>query len=138
MKGGTVHIRWCALDVDSEGIVKPLAIECVPLIKLTQLQNCPDPMLRNSKKRGCDRCGARDHPENVSSNSHIAIPVKLTRSQSCPSLWRQYAYYSPETRLAIQKTKRDSREWQKEAIGGDEAEEWCYNCAREGHLGDVS
>ncbi|ORX36747.1 hypothetical protein BD324DRAFT_627024 [Kockovaella imperatae] len=81
--------------------------------------NCPDPMTRNSKKRGCDRCGARDHPEN-----------------SCPSLWRVYSYFSVQARTTLQAVKSESSGWQREAVGGDELDEWCYNCAGKGHLGD--
>ena len=34
--------------------------------------------------------------------------------------------------------KAAAQGWEKEAIGGPAYEEWCYNCAREGHFGDVS
>lgn len=29
-------------------------------------QDCPDPASRNARIRGCNRCGLRDHMENVS------------------------------------------------------------------------
>jgi len=37
----------------------------------------------------------------------------------------------------VQDDKARAEGWTKEAIGGGAREEWCYNCAKEGHLGDV-
>ncbi|WVR07006.1 hypothetical protein IAU60_004045 [Kwoniella sp. DSM 27419] len=82
-------------------------------------QDCPDPTSRMSRRTGCDRCGSRDHMENT-----------------CPAIWRVYAYVSDERRLDAQKEKFEAEGWEKEAVGGKAAEEWCYNCAREGHFGD--
>ncbi|WWC70235.1 uncharacterized protein I206_104185 [Kwoniella pini CBS 10737] len=82
-------------------------------------QDCPDPVSRMSRRTGCDRCGSRDHMENT-----------------CHTIWRVYAYLSNDVRAEIIKDKYASDGWEKEAIGGRASEEWCYNCAREGHLGD--
>lgn len=34
--------------------------------------------------------------------------------------------------------KEISTGWKREVVGGGSDDLWCYNCAREGHLGDVS
>ena len=75
-------------------------------------------------------------PRNRQSRHSYPSPADIL--QSCPTLWRVYSYYSPDARFALQETKRQVTGWQKEALGGLENEEWCYNCAQEGHLGDVS
>ncbi|WWC89346.1 uncharacterized protein L201_004268 [Kwoniella dendrophila CBS 6074] len=82
-------------------------------------QDCPDPSSRSSRRTGCDRCGSRDHTENT-----------------CHTIWRVYAYVSPNSRKEIMEEKVTSEGWEKEAIGGRSSDEWCYNCAKEGHLGD--
>ncbi|OCF42921.1 hypothetical protein I317_03272 [Kwoniella heveanensis CBS 569] len=82
-------------------------------------QDCPDPASRMSRRTGCDRCGSRDHMENT-----------------CHTIWRVYAYRSHDGRTDVQKEKLSAEGWEKEAIGGKASDEWCYNCAREGHLGD--
>ncbi|OCF74673.1 hypothetical protein I204_05053 [Kwoniella mangroviensis CBS 8886] len=82
-------------------------------------QDCPDPVSRSSRRTGCDRCGSRDHTENT-----------------CHTLWRVYSYLSTDARADIIRDKMSAEGWEKEAIGGRASEEWCYNCAREGHLGD--
>ncbi|WWD17368.1 hypothetical protein CI109_101809 [Kwoniella shandongensis] len=82
-------------------------------------QDCPDLDSRNSRRTGCDRCGSRDHMENT-----------------CPTLWRVYLYRSRADREEVQKIKAGADGWEKEAVGGEPTEEWCYNCAREGHFGD--
>ncbi|KAK8864334.1 hypothetical protein IAR55_001581 [Kwoniella newhampshirensis] len=82
-------------------------------------QDCPDIDSRMSRRTGCDRCGSRDHLENT-----------------CPTLWRVYSYRSREDREEVQKVKAGAEGWEKEAVGGAPSEEWCYNCAREGHFGD--
>lgn len=58
--------------------------------------------------------------------------------QSCPSLWRVYVYLSAAARQSILAEKRAETGWAKEAVGGESHAEYCYNCARVGHLGDVS
>ncbi|WVQ99390.1 hypothetical protein IAU59_006523 [Kwoniella sp. CBS 9459] len=82
-------------------------------------QDCPDPASRMSRRTGCDRCGSRDHMENT-----------------CHTIWRVYAYRSHDGRTDVQKEKLSADGWEKEAVGGKASDEWCYNCAREGHLGD--
>ncbi|WRT66326.1 uncharacterized protein IL334_003281 [Kwoniella shivajii] len=82
-------------------------------------QDCPDPTTRMSKRTGCDRCGSRDHMENT-----------------CHTIWRVYSYFSTEVRSEIQRDKLNAEGWEKEAIGGRSSDEWCYNCGKEGHLGD--
>ncbi|WVF71437.1 hypothetical protein IAT40_006241 [Kwoniella sp. CBS 6097] len=82
-------------------------------------QDCPDPASRMSRRTGCDRCGRRDHMENT-----------------CHTIWRVYAYRSHDGRTDVQREKMGADGWEKEAIGGKASDEWCYNCAREGHLGD--
>ncbi|WVW83877.1 hypothetical protein I302_105899 [Kwoniella bestiolae CBS 10118] len=82
-------------------------------------QDCPDPASRLSRRTGCDRCGSRDHMENM-----------------CHTLWRVYTYLSNDSRAETIRDKMGVEGWEKEAIGGRPSDEWCYNCAREGHLGD--
>lgn len=57
--------------------------------------------------------------------------------QGCPTIWRIYSYRSQEDRRSVQDDKARAEGWTEEAIGGGAREEWCYNCAKEGHLGDV-
>lgn len=47
-------------------------------------------------------------------------------------------YNTPSEREEVLREKSYYTNWEKEAAAGDQAEKWCYNCAREGHLGDVS
>ncbi|KIK99996.1 hypothetical protein PAXRUDRAFT_381108 [Paxillus rubicundulus Ve08.2h10] len=69
----------------------------------------------------CDRCGSMVHKMN-----------------ECPTLWRIYQYANDEERILIKQSREEKRKF---AIGeGGEGyigtEEWCYNCASAGHLGD--
>lgn len=50
--------------------------------------------------------------------------------QVCPTLWRMYTYYSAEERRAIKSETASYSGWAKEAVGGDEGDRHCYNCAR--------
>lgn len=43
-----------------------------------------------------------------------------------------------EDREAVRAKKRVAEGWAKEATAMSDDEEWCYNCAGHGHLGDVS
>ncbi|KIR55736.1 protein AIR1/2 [Cryptococcus gattii Ru294] len=80
---------------------------------------CPDPISRNKRWAGCERCGGREHTD-----------------KNCPTLWRIYTYRSDSGRRDAIKLKEKAEGWVKEAIGGDAMEDWCYNCARTGHFGD--
>jgi len=106
------------------------------------LKDCPDPASRHSRKRGCDRCGSRDHPESVRlgwGTSFLAVPHLLILTiQACPTVWRVYAYWSTEQRKEAERKKGKAVGWHKEAVGGTNDDMFCYNCARPGHLGDVS
>ncbi|KIJ70584.1 hypothetical protein HYDPIDRAFT_164570 [Hydnomerulius pinastri MD-312] len=69
----------------------------------------------------CDRCGSMNHKMN-----------------ECPTLWRIYQYVNDEERILIKQSREDKKQF---AIGeGGEGyigtDEWCYNCANSGHLGD--
>ena len=59
-------------------------------------------------------------------------------AQNCPTLWRVYEYFAPEDRAARQAERAQAADWEAEAIGGDANVDYCYNCAADGHLGDVS
>ncbi|KAI9639525.1 uncharacterized protein MKK02DRAFT_29566 [Dioszegia hungarica] len=84
-----------------------------------RIADCPTPQSKGSRRQGCGRCGNRDHKDN-----------------SCPSLWRVYVYLSAAARQSILAEKRAETGWAKEAVGGESHAEYCYNCARVGHLGD--
>lgn len=63
--------------------------------------------------------------------------------QSCPLFWRRYSYLSTSERdaeLARRESLVAAGGWQQQAFGavyklGGGA--WCYECARQGHYGDV-
>ncbi|KAL4075882.1 hypothetical protein J3A83DRAFT_2072962 [Scleroderma citrinum] len=69
----------------------------------------------------CDRCGSQNH-----------------RMNECPTLWRIYQYVTDDEQILIRESREEKRQL---SIGqGGEGyigtEEWCYNCANMGHLGD--
>ncbi|RSH87432.1 hypothetical protein EHS25_003342 [Saitozyma podzolica] len=74
----------------------------------------------------CTTCGVMDQHERRD------CPFGL----SCPSLWRVYTYFSTESRAEAIRAKSVLTSWEKEAACGGASEQWCYNCARQGHLGD--
>ena len=57
--------------------------------------------------------------------------------QNCPTLWRIYTYYSPSDRAARQTERANATDWKAEALGRVANVDYCYNCAGDGHLGDV-
>ncbi|WVO16242.1 hypothetical protein L204_103913 [Cryptococcus depauperatus] len=81
--------------------------------------DCPDPVARNKRWTGCQRCGSREHTD-----------------KNCPTLWRIYTFYSETGRKEMLNRKKNAQGWEKEVIGGESSEDWCYNCAKTGHLGD--
>lgn len=64
----------------------------------------------------------------------------MNNEQECPTLWRLYEYLTEEGKehtLFIRKDKQTLMLGQ----GGEgyiADDEWCYNCGRCGHWGDVS
>ncbi|KAF9221946.1 hypothetical protein BS17DRAFT_784199 [Gyrodon lividus] len=69
----------------------------------------------------CDRCGSMAHKMN-----------------ECPTIWRIYQYVNDNERILFKQSREEKKQF---AIGeGGEGyigtEEWCYNCANTGHLGD--
>lgn len=48
-----------------------------------------------------------------------------------------YIYRTAADRDRVIERKEAAEIWEKEAVGGPLDERWCYNCATEGHLGDV-
>lgn len=49
-----------------------------------------------------------------------------------------YVYFREKDRKYDMEDRETAQGWDKQAIGGDPRETWCYNCSKEGHLGDVS
>ncbi|KAK4687579.1 hypothetical protein P7C73_g2538, partial [Tremellales sp. Uapishka_1] len=90
--------------------------------------------------KNCKRPGHRDRdcPHTIVCPLHLVETRRADTNglQTCPTLWRIYSYYSKESRRDAQNLKDRAKSWEREAIGGREREEWCYNCASEGHLGD--
>ncbi|KAI6113699.1 hypothetical protein EV401DRAFT_1866622 [Pisolithus croceorrhizus] len=69
----------------------------------------------------CDRCGSKGH-----------------RTNECPTVWRIYQYVTDEERVLIREN-RDARQHLRIGQGGEGyigTDDWCYNCANTGHLGD--
>jgi protein AIR1/2 len=62
------------------------------------------------------------------------------RVQNCPSLWRTYTYLLPHERDELLQQRLLKRNCELGVDQGGEgfiaAEDWCYNCAGCGHLGD--
>ncbi|KAI6047204.1 hypothetical protein EDC04DRAFT_2556591, partial [Pisolithus marmoratus] len=77
--------------------------------------------LNSDSHDDCDRCGSKDH-----------------RTNECPTLWRIYQYVTDEERMLIGRN-REAKKQLRIGQGGEGyigADEWCYNCANTGHLGD--
>lgn len=69
----------------------------------------------------CDRCGSKGH-----------------RTNECPTVWRIYQYVTDEERMLIREN-REARQHLRIGQGGEGyigKDDWCYNCANTGHLGD--
>jgi len=65
---------------------------------------------------------------------------KWLLAQECPTLWRIYQYVTDEERNLIKKSREEKKQFST-GRGGEGfigTDEWCYNCANTGHLGDVS
>ena len=64
--------------------------------------------------------------------------MECADQQTCPTLWRVYVYRSEKSQQRELENREDSSSWEREAVGGDSHDEWCYNCGGSGHFGDVS
>ena len=96
---------------------------------------CKAPRSKMGSRNGCGLCGSADHVPGVRLST---MRRHLLMRKMCPSVWRTYRYRTAEGVQAELEVRAAAVEWEKEAVGGGSDEMWCYNCAREGHFGDVS
>ncbi|RXK40174.1 hypothetical protein M231_02632 [Tremella mesenterica] len=110
----------CGKEDDHERRFCPIGLVCFNCGQRGhRISECEEPSSKTSRRHGCAKCGSRDH-----------------MAAGCPSVWRVYSYLSKKAREASREKKARVQGWAKEAVGGDAYEEWCYNCAQQGHLGD--
>ncbi|KLT39312.1 hypothetical protein CC85DRAFT_198786 [Cutaneotrichosporon oleaginosum] len=106
---------------------------------------------RNSCPYGqtCRYCGLSGHSamecKQRAVQAHDTGTVKCTLCGSnrhgttgCELAWRTYVYYPPDVREEVVRSKSEAKGWKLEAVGKNPMSLFCFNCAREGHLGDVS
>ncbi|KAH7105603.1 hypothetical protein BKA62DRAFT_813444 [Auriculariales sp. MPI-PUGE-AT-0066] len=72
--------------------------------------------------------------------ANVAAPSFTSQTWNCPSLWRTYTYLLPHERDELLQQRLLKRNAELGVDQGGEgfigAEDWCYNCAGCGHLGD--
>lgn len=85
----------------------------------------------NCKEKMCLRCGMKNNIfiDRCRNCTNISIQCKICSAQThtwktCPDLWRRYHLTTSDGNLT-QPTSRDIR---------PRSEQWCSNCARNGHL----